>query len=584
MLEEILSEVNKPGRYIGEEWNITRKDFKKSDIRFALCFPDLYEIGMSNLGVRILYGILNSIADVVCERFFAPGVDLEKNMRSCRIDTFSLESKKGLKEFDIIGFSLGYELNYTNVLNMLELGSIPLEASLRDSSFPLIIGGGPCVMNPEPVADFFDLFVIGEAEEVILEIVDVYRRYKQKFKAREITKQDLLRTLSGIEGIYVPSLYEVRYDWQGKIQEFRPKIKGVPPYVRKRFIRDLNKAYFPLEWLVPYIQIVHDRITLEIMRGCPNRCYFCQARSQYFPFRQRNTSNILDLACKAYKHSGYEEISLAGLSVSDYDRIEELLASLIRSFKEKGVSISLPSLKYKTLVSNLSSLIATIKKTGLTFAPEAGSEKMRRLIGKDFDEAGFFRALEKVYSVGYRHLKLYFMIGLPEEENSDLDGIVDFALRVSELRRKIKNSPAEVNISVNVLIPKPHTSLQWLKMEDLDTLARKQNYLKERLKNKKFIKINLHNLEMSFLEGIFSRGDRRLSKVILLAYRKGARFDAWTDHFNFAFWQQSFQECGIDPLSYLNERAKDEYLPWDFLEVGISKEALLADLNKPIAI
>ena len=583
MLEDILLQVNKPGRYIGEEWNIARKDFSKSGIRFALCFPDLYEVGMSNLGLKILYGILNHIPDVACERVFSPDTDMEKIMRGQRIDIFSLESKRRLEEFDLIGFSLGHELNYTNVLNILDLGRIPLEASLRGKNHPLVIGGGPCTMNPEPIADFFDLFLIGEAEEAIVEIIDTYRRFRDQLKSSRISRQDLLINLSRIEGVYVPSLYKVKYTAGGKIEEFGPKIEGLPSRVRKRFIKDLNSSYYPLDWLVPYVQIIHDRITLEIMRGCPNRCRFCQARSQYFPFRKRELDSALRLASILYQHSGYEEISLAGLSVSDYPEIEKLSQSLISLFKDQGISVSLPSIKYKDSIGNVSSLIATVKKTGLTFAPEAGSERLRRIIGKDFDEEGFFKALEQVYARGWRRVKLYFMIGLPDETQEDLDGIADFSLRVSELKKKVSKSPAEVNISINTLIPKPHTALQWFAMESMDNIKHKQDYLRAKLKNRRFLKLNFHNRYMSFLEGVLSRGDRRLSRVILEAFIRGARFDAWGNYFRFDLWSEVFAWAGIDPLAYLKERSQDELLPWDFLDVGIGKDALSAEFNKPVA-
>jgi radical SAM family uncharacterized protein len=591
MYEDILLQVNKPARYIGEEWNIKKKDFEKSNIRFALCFPDLYEIGMSNLGIRILYGILNNIEDVSCERFFSPDIDMERLLRANHLEIFSLESKKRLKEFDIIGFSLGYELGYTNMLNILDLGKIPLESSLRDYAYPLIIGGGPCALNPEPIYNFFDLFVIGEAEEVILEIIDTYRKFKQKFKAAGINKQDLLIMFSNIEGVYVPSLYEVKYQPEGKIEEFKPKIKGVHTKIKKRFIKDIDKAYLPLDWLMPYIQIVHDRITLEIMRGCPNLCRFCQARAQYFPYRQRDIKNIINLAGSIYKRTGYEEISLMGLSVSDYSNIEELLEKLIPFFQKKAVSVSLPSIKPRAMVGNLSSLIATIKKTSLTFAPEAATERLRRVLAKDFNTQDLFKALEEAYSLGWQHIKLYFMIGLPYEEKEDLDAILEFAHQASDLRKKTNQRPAKVNISINTLIPKPHTPFQWLKMEDLDSIKYKQDYLKSTVKKyltcsgrQERLHLSFHNRYMSFLEGAISRGDRRLSQVIVSAFKRGARFDAWDNYFRFNRWLEAFDECNINPGFYFKERSRDEYLPWDFLDVGISKEALSADFNKCIAI
>lgn len=583
MFEEILLQVRKPGRYIGQEWNVVKKDFDQSQVRFALCFPDLYEVGMSNLGIRIIYSILNSIPDVCCERFFSPAIDMENILRKNNLEIFSLESKKPLRSFDIIGFSLGYELSYSNVLNLLDLGRIPLKASSRDCTFPLVIAGGPCTLNPESMYEFFDFFVIGEAEEVILEIIDLYRKLKDRFKTSQVSKEELLILFSEIEGVYAPSLYEVKYFQDGSIEEFRPKFKNLPPRIKKRFIKDLDNTHFPLQWLVPYIEIVHDRLAIEVMRGCPNSCRFCQSRSLYFPHRFRNLKNALKLASQTYQHSGYEELSLVGLSVSDYPFLGRLLNDLVNLFKEKAVGVSLPSIKPKTLVANLASLIATIKKTGLTFAPEAATERLRRTLSKDFDEQIFFKALEEAYLSGYQRVKLYFMIGCPSEEENDLDSILDFSTYVSELRRKKNLSPAWVNISINALIPKPHTPFQWLAMEEINSLKSKIQYLKNKLKNKK-IKLNFHDLKMSFLEAVLSRGDRRLSQIILSSFKKGARFDAWDDYFVFQYWSDSFLEFKIDPNFYLQEKSPDEFLPWDFLDIGISKDVLLGEYNKIIDI
>ncbi|MDI6605741.1 MAG: TIGR03960 family B12-binding radical SAM protein, partial [Candidatus Omnitrophota bacterium] len=465
MLDDILLQVNKPGRYIGSEWNVSKKDFQKANIRFALCFPDLYEVGMSNLGLRIIYGILNGIEDVCCERFFSCWHDLEGILKDKRLEILSLESGRRLTEFDIIGFSLGSELGYTNVLTMLELGGIPLESSRRQHNYPLLIAGGPCALNPEPMHEFFDLFFIGEAENGITELITVYRSHKEGFREGRISKEELLSDFCRIRGIYVPSLYKVTYNARGRIEEFAPKTDKAPLKIKKTTVEDLNSSFFPVEWIVPYIQIVHDRISLEIMRGCPNSCRFCQARAQYFPPRTRKITNILALAEQAYAGSGYEEISLGGLSVSDYPRIEELVRELGSLFNHRGVSISLPSIKAKKTVGSLLSLIAKLKKTGLTFAPEAGTDRLRRIIAKDFDEEVFFASLKEAYLAGYQHVKLYFMIGLPFEENSDLDGIIDFANKVSDLKRQLKGGPASVNVSINTFIPKPHTPLQWFRME-----------------------------------------------------------------------------------------------------------------------
>lgn len=588
--DDLLLGVRKPGRYIGQEWNVSRKDFDKAYIKFALCFPDLYEVGMSNLGLRIIYSMLNNIADVTCERFFSCNEDMENSLRNNNLEIFSLESKRRLREFDIIGFSLGSELGYTNVLNILDLGSIPSKSSSRDNSYPLIIAGGPSVLNPEPMHEFIDLFVIGECEDLISELIDIYRANKGKFKSGLISKRDLLVLFANIQGVYVPSLYEAIYDYAGSLREFKPRIKGIPLTVKKRFVKDLNYSHFPVNWLVPYIQTIHDRITLEIMRGCPNKCRFCQARSQYFPFRYREMGNIFNLAKGLYKCTGYEELSLIGLSVSEYPQVETLLSGLIDSFKKNAVSVSLPSIKPKAAVSNLSSIIASIKKTGLTFAPEAGSERLRRVIGKDFNEGDFLKVIEEAYASGYQHVKLYFMIGLPHEEKADLDSIIDLATRVSELRRKFNQRPGQVNISVNTLIPKPHTALQWFGMQDLTGIKIKQEYL--RSKAKKYLPagrqgrliFSFHNRYMSFLEGVLSRGDRRLSEVIYNVFKKGAKFDAWSNYFVFDKWLSAFKESNIEPEFYLKEKSEYELLPWDFIDVGINKETLLAEFKKTIAI
>ncbi|MBM3249234.1 MAG: TIGR03960 family B12-binding radical SAM protein [Candidatus Omnitrophica bacterium] len=581
--EDILLQVNKPARYIGEEWNVPRKNFDAAGIRFGLCFPDLYEVGMSNLGIRILYGLLNNIPGCCCERIFACDTDLEKILRESSGEILSLESKKRLKDFDFIGFSLGSELGYTNILNILELGNIPLFARERSPDHPLVVGGGPCMMNPEPVADFFDLFVIGEAEEALPEIVEAYRKVKEDYRRERLARQDLLLGLSAIEGVYVPQFYEATYKPDGTIDSFLTKLDGVPQKINKRVVKDLDTAYYPLAWLVPYIQVIHDRFTLELVRGCPNKCRFCQARSQYYPLRYKRIDRILEQADKIYKSSGYEECSLSGLSVSDYPHIEELIVALTDQFKEKQVALSLPSIKARALVGNLSRVIAGVKKTGLTFAPEAGTGRLREVLAKDFDEEDFFKTLEEAYASGYQHVKLYFMIGLPQETEEDLKGIIELSERVSQLKKKAGGAAAKVNISVNTMVPKPHTPFQWHAMAQAYTIKEKQEYLRKNAKNKR-LTFSFHNRFMALLEAILSRGDRRLSEVIYLAHKKGARFDAWGDHFAFEIWEAAFREAGLDAQLYLKARRPDEILPWDFLDTGISREALAADFNKIVEI
>ena len=573
MIEDFLLNVMKPARYIGREWNACVTDFEGSRVRCALCFPDLYEIGMSNLGIRILYGVLNAIPGVACERFFSCADDMDTLLREKGLEPVSLESRRPLRDFDFVGFSLGSELCYTNVLRLLFLGNIPLRAQERGPHYPLIIGGGPCTMNPEPMHAFFDMFVIGEAEEAIAEIIAAYEAHKDAYKSGRLNKEDLLYFLSQIEGVYVPSLYEVVLTENAGVDSFKPTREGVPPVVKKRFVKDFNSVFFPVDWIVPYIQVVHDRISLEVMRGCPNRCRFCQARSQYAPVRIRTAETVMRLARQSYACTGYEEISLCGLSVSDYPYLGESLKELIGFFKSRAVGISLPSVKARAMLGDLFSLIASIKKSGLTFAPEAGSERLRVKLAKDFEEGVFFEALERAYAGGYQHVKLYFMIGLPQETDEDLDGIIEFSTRVSELRRKIAQSPAQVNISINTFIPKPHTPFQWYAMDTPETVRRKQEYLRKKLKNRR-LQVSFHNHSMSFLEAVLSRGDRRLSDVIMRACDKGARFDAWSDQFVYERWEEAFKEAGIDPYSYLQARSPDESLPWDFIDVCVDKEAL----------
>ncbi|MFA5093415.1 MAG: TIGR03960 family B12-binding radical SAM protein [Candidatus Omnitrophota bacterium] len=579
MIEDLFLGVHKPAQYMGAEFNVANKNFHNCSVSVALGFPDLYEVGMSNLGLRILYGLINDLEDFACERFFAPEVDMEAALRISNQQLFSLETKRPLNTFDFLGFSLGSELNYTNVLNILDLAGLPLESALRDHQHPLVIGGGPSVLNPEPIADFFDLFIIGEAEEAMVELLNLYKDLKVDYKSGKLSKEKLLIELTKIPGVYVPSLYVVEYNAAGDLITFAPKVKGIPLKIKKRIVGDFNAAYFPCNWMVPFIATIHDRITLEIMRGCPNRCRFCQARSQYYPFRIRNKKNVVNLANLAYASSGYEELSLAGLSVSDYPDLEELVSELTGIFKEDCVNLSLPSLKAKALLGNVSALIAKIKKTGLTFAPEAGTERLRQALAKDFSEPDYFKAIDAAYQAGYQHLKLYFLIGLPGETNADLEGIIDFANKSSEAKRKPGAGPAQINVSINPLIPKPHTPLQWLKMETITAIQEKQSYLRSHCKNRR-IKFNFHNFQMGFLEGVLSRGDRKLAKVILHVYKKGAKFDAWSDHFSFSKWMEAFTQEGVDPQIYLNEKPTTAILPWDFIDMGIEKNDLLTEYVK----
>ncbi|MCX7928030.1 MAG: TIGR03960 family B12-binding radical SAM protein [Candidatus Omnitrophica bacterium] len=573
--EEFLLKVKKPAQYIGQEWNIIHKDFQTSLVRICLCFPDLYEVGMSNLGIRILYGLLNSYPDICCERLFLPEVDMQRLLKSNNYPLVSLESAKPLANFDIVGFSLSYELCYTNVLAILELSGIPLWQKDRKDNDPLVIAGGPCTLNPEPMADFFDIFVIGEAEEVILKLIETYKN----LKSARLTRKELLISLANIPGVYVPSLYEVEYNQEGRVISFYPNVPSIACRIKKQFVLDLDKSFFPTDWLVPNISIVHDRVALEIMRGCPNHCCFCQARNYYYPLRIRKPDTVFSLAQQLISNTGYEELSLLGLSVSDYPYLNQVLVPLVEYARPYGVSISIPSVKPKTILSSSAELIATIKKTALTFAPEAATKRLRVVIGKEFDEEEFFSTVSAAYAAGYKHLKLYFMIGLPTETEEDRLAILEFCHQVAQIRQKKQGSPAQVNVSINTLIPKPHTPLQWTQVLSLSQI---NNYKAQLLKanKKRYIKITFHNAQMSILEAILSRGDRRLSDVIYLAFKKGCILDAWSEHFLFEKWQSAFKEANIDPEFYLKEIPTDALLPWDFIDTGVKKQILLEEFQR----
>ncbi|MFA4991934.1 MAG: TIGR03960 family B12-binding radical SAM protein [Candidatus Omnitrophota bacterium] len=532
----MLDSVYKPGRYINMEWNSVRKESRDGLLKFALCFPDIYEIGMSHLGLRILYGILNNEKDVACERVFAPWGDMETELRSRKERLFSLEGRRPLSEFDVIGFSLQYEMNYPDVLNMLDLGGVPLRAGQRDDSHPLVIAGGPCAFNPEPLADFIDAFVIGEAEEVVLEIVKILR--DTKTQRHKDTRSETLRELAKIEGVYVPAV--------------NPR-----PAVRRRIVRDLDNAYFPTRPVVPYIQIVHDRIGIEIMRGCVHKCRFCQARRIFQPLRIRSIKRIMEIAEESIKNTGYEELSLLSLSSGDYPHIEELAAALESKFRPMGVQISLPSLRVGSF--NEHGKINVLKRAGLTFAPEAGSERLRDILNKDIKDKEIVEKSALALRSGWKKVKLYFMIGLPGETREDLDAIVG-------LVSKIKRS----NLSVSPFIPKPHSDFEREGMEGLDVLREKQQRLASGIRSQvsgKGVKVDFHSAEMSRVEAILARGDRAVGEVIFRVWQKGARAQAWTERFNYGTWEESLQEAGIDPGPYLSKRGPAEDLPWGFVKL-----------------
>ena len=570
-----LSDVRKPARYIGREWNLTKKNLDSCKIKIALCYPDMYELGMSNLGFRIIYGLLNKQKDTFCDRVFTPTDDYLEYLKKQERKFAALDSGLLLNEFDILGFSLGCELIFTNVLTVLSLAGLPLRSCDRDESFPLVIAGGPCAVNPEPMSEFIDLFVIGEAEEAIKEISSCFMKNSHN-------KKELLKKMSFIKGVYVPSLYEVFYDKDASLNKIIPKQKSVPAEIHKRVVKNFNKSYFPVNWVVPFIQIVHDRVSLEIMRGCPNSCRFCQARNIYFPFRLRKLNTIIDLARKTFKHSGYEEIGLCGLSVSDHYQIRKLIKKLVGCFKEKGVSLSLSSMRADILLGGSFSELASIKKTGLTFALEAASERLQKKINKNINMDKFFSLAGQSIDKGWRKIKLYFMVGFPDETEDDLKGIIEIVDRLLKMRSESGGRFIKINLSVNPFIPKPHTPFQWVGMESMESLKAKKMFLLKGLNalSKNRINFTFHNVETSFLEAVLSRGDRRVSKAILAAWNKGARFDAWSEFFDFKIWQQAFAESKIDPNLFANRNiALSERLAWDHIKISPNKAFLVKEFK-----
>lgn len=585
-LSELLLQVQKPARYIGGEWNMVRKEWTDDKVKVLLAFPEVYEVGMSYLGLKILYGILNKRDDCLCERVFSPWSDFEEILKKNKMNLFSLESRRAMKEFDIIGVSLAYELNYTNFLNMLDLGGVPVNSSARGGDCPIVIAGGPACYNPEPMSEFIDAFVIGDGEDAIGEIVDVYKSVdKSTVHGSQISPQStvhgpqissqhmdkrrrLLRELAKIPGVYVPSLYEAAYNDDGTIKSFLPKEKDLPRKIEKRAVKDLDSSFYPADQLVPYIQIIHDRIMLEIMRGCKHACKFCQAGTTYRPRRERSKEAIIRIAKEAYSKTGYEEITLLSLSSGDHSHIREIIEELNGEFKEKGVSISVPSLRIEDSLSKLPVLISQVKKSGLTFAPEAGSECLRKIISKNIDIERLTETLKESYRSGWRRVKLYFMIGLPTEKDDDLESIVKLLYKVSNLKREIDGKGAHVTASINAFIPKPHTPFQREPMETVDLLLRKRDFLRKSVKSR-MVEMDFNSFHMGYLEAVLARGDRRLSAVIHEAWRRGAKFDGWKEHFNFDLWLESFREINLDPDFYASRRrGPDEILPWDFIDIG----------------
>lgn len=575
-LEQLLLTVQKPGRYSGGEVNQVVKDKSADTVRFAFCFPDTYEIGMSHLGMKILYSLFNERDDIWCERVFAPWTDFEKVMRENDIPLYALESRDSIRDFDFVGFTLQYELSYTNILLMLDLGGIPLKAADRDDSWPIIVAGGPCTCNPEPLADFFDIFFLGEGEKVDLEVIDLYK----KNKANGGTKQDFLRAAAQIKGVYVPSLYDVTYNDDKTVKAITPKFDA-PPTVEKRIEENLDETYYPDKFVVPYIEAVHDRAVQEVFRGCIRGCRFCQAGYIYRPVREKSPAVVNRQARALCQSTGYDEISLSSLSTSDYTRLEEMLDEMLSWTECEKISLSLPSLRIDNFSEDLMKKVNRLKKSGLTFAPEAGTQRLRDVINKNITENDILGTCATAFRGGYTSVKLYFMMGLPTETDQDIVGIADLAQKIVDLYYSLPERPKgkAVNVSISVanFVPKPHTPFQFEPQITREEMMRRQQLLKDSIKSKK-ITFNYHENRTSFLEGVFARGDRKLGAVIESAYKKGCRFDGWDECFNLDAWLEAFDECGVAPEFYANRtRPFDEITPWDHLDYRITKEFLIRE-------
>lgn len=575
--DKILMRVQKPTRYTGGELNAVIKNPEDIEVRFGFCFPDVYEIAMSHLGIKILYHILNMRSDTYCERVFAPWPDMEELMKERGTKLFALESGDEVTGFDFLGFTLQYELSYSNVVNMLRLAGIPVYAKDRMDKMPFICGGGPCAYNAEPVADFFDFFMMGEGEEIINEIMDEYIKWKKSGKSRT----EYLETIARIEGIYVPSFYDVEYNSDGTVRSICSNNSNAPERVRKRIIKDFNTAVAPDKIIVPFGEVVHDRVMLEVFRGCIRGCRFCQAGYIYRPVRERKASTLTCMAEHLLNSSGYDEISLSSLSTSDYTELPELTDRLLELTESKKINLSLPSLRIDNFSMELMEKVQKVRKSGITFAPEAGTQRLRDVINKNITEEDIINSVRMLFAGGWTNVKLYFMIGLPTETAEDVCGISDLAQKVLEVYFETPKEERAKNINITVstssFVPKPFTAFQWAAQNTREQLIDKQNILKASIKSKR-IRYSWHYNKTSYLEGVFARGDRRLSKVVLRAVELGCKFDGWDEFFDFDKWMQAFDECGIDSSFYnIRERDYSEVLPWDHIDVGVTKQFLMKE-------
>ena len=577
----LLSRVIKPARYTGHELNSVIKSHDAVAVTFALAFPDIYEVGMSYLGYKILYSILNKRSDTAAERVFAPWVDMEGEMRQSGLPLFSHETFTPLSEFDLVGFTLQYEMSYTNILNMLDLGAIPLLRKDRQLGQPFVVAGGPGVYNAEPLADFFDFFIIGEGEEIIEEIVEAYKTWQAT--GRSGGRPGFLRDVSQISGIYVPSFYDVTYQVDGTIAAIVANEPTAPTVIHKRIVKDLAGADYPVAPVVPFIEIIHDRIMLELFRGCTRGCRFCQAGVLYRPVRERTVDTLVKIARQQVDATGYNEISLTSLSSADYSQLPELIQRLTDELQADRVSVSLPSLRIDSFSIELAKQLQQVRKSGLTFAPEAGTQRLRDVINKGVTEENLTEAVGAAFRAGWTSVKLYFMIGLPTETDEDIKGIADLAQNVVRLYQQIKGRRGvKVTVSVSSFVPKTHTAFQWFGQNSLAELERKQHYLRSLIKDNS-ISYNYHDAHVSVLEGAFARGDRRLSEVLMKAWQAGAKFDSWSEHFKYALWQQAFVDCDLDPAFYAaRERDFAEILPWEHVSPAVDKSYLQGEYAKAL--